>query len=175
MPVLFRPTLGTFLLFMTFHVSAQTGLVICGNPHVSCQNKTKQFAPYELSFKLPARLRQNYDYKTMTFYAVILKIYKDFEPGGDGCDGGEFSTAIEAERAKAQKLFPDQKAFASYQCPDMGAVLYKSGAKDLNDTFLAVYGGTTLAQAQTILAKAKVNFPDATLKRMVAVFNWQVE
>jgi hypothetical protein len=175
MPVTFRLVLAAFLLFVSINVKGQTGLAICSNPKTPCQHRDKEFAPYELSFRLPGRLRQNYDYKSVPFYAVVLKTYKDFEAGGDGCDGGEFSTAIEDERKKAQKLFPDQKAFASYQCPDMGAVLYKSGTRDLNDTFMAVYGGTTITEAQGVLAKAKANYPAASLKRMVAIYNWQVE
>ncbi len=165
----------TLLLLLFFSIEAQTGLAVCSDPRSPCQHKDKHFAPYELSFRLPARIRQNYDYKSVPFYAVVLKTYKDFEAGGDGCDGGEFSTAIEAERAREQKLFPNQKAFAAYQCPDMGAVLYKSGRKDLNDTFLAVYGGPTQAEAELVLAKARARYPSATVKRMQAIYNWLVQ
>ena len=91
--------LGTLLILLPVGVQAQIGSAICSNPKLPCQHKEKQFAPYELSFQLPRRLRQNRDYKSVPFYAVVLKTYRDFEAGGDGCDGGEFSTAIEAERA----------------------------------------------------------------------------
>ncbi len=176
MPIPSRFSLMLILIVLLFvSVEAQTGLAVCSNPRSPCQHKDKQFAPYELSFRLPARIRQNYDYKSVAFYAVVLKTYKDFEAGGDGCDGGEFSTAIEAERVQAQKLFPNQKAFAAYQCPDMGAVLYKSGGKDLNDTFLAIYGGATQAEADLVLAKARARYPGATVKRMQAIYNWLAE
>ena len=85
---------------------------------------------------------------------------------------GEFSTAIETERKAEQKLFTTQKVFASYQCPDMGAVEYFSGNKNLNETFMAVYGGTSQAEAQGVLEKARPRYPQATLKRMQAVYNW---
>jgi len=160
---------------MFLSVTAQSGLAVCSNPATPCQHKHKQFAPYELSFRLPAKIRENFDYKSAPFYAVVLKTYKDFEACGEGCDGGEFSTAIEAERAKAQKLFPSKKAFASYQCPDMIAVTYMSGPTALNDTFLAVYGGATQAEADSVLAKARTRYPEAKVKRMQAVYNWQPE
>ncbi|HEY6119409.1 MAG TPA: hypothetical protein VIV66_05585 [Pyrinomonadaceae bacterium] len=153
-------------------VQAQTGYPVCANPQAPCQHKNKEFAPYELSFRLPAKLRKNADYKSAPFYAVVLKTYKDFEAGGDGCDGGEFSTAIETERKAAQKLFSAQKVFASYQCPDMAAVQYVSGSKNLNDTFLAVFGGVSQAAAQLVLEKARARYPGATLERMQALYNW---
>jgi len=176
MPSRLYLSLGLVLLvLLSSRVTAQSGLAVCSNPGSPCQHKDKQFAPYELSFRLPGKIRDNYDYKSVPFYAVVLKTYKDFEAGGDGCDGGEFSTAIEAERTKAQQLFPTKKAFASYQCPDMLAVTYMSGPKALNDTFLAIYGGTTPAEADLVLAKARARYPDATVKRMQAVYNWQAE
>jgi hypothetical protein len=160
----------TFLCAST--IQAQNAYPVCSNPRQPCQHKDKEFAPYELSFRLPARLRKNTDYKSVPFYAVVLNTYKDFEAGGDGCDGGEFSTAIETERKEAQKLFPTVKVFASYQCPDMAAEQYVSGGKALNDTFLAVYGGTTQNEAQQVLDKARDKYPGATLKRMQALYNW---
>jgi hypothetical protein len=160
------------LVLFAVAIQAQTGYPVCGNPRTPCQHKDKEFAPYELSFRMPARLRKNTDYKSAPFYAVVLKSYKDFEAGGEGCDGGEFSTAIETERKQAQKLFPDRKAFASYQCPDMAAVQYMSGRKTLDDTFLAIYGGTSQAEGQQVLDKAREHYPAASLKRMQALYNW---
>jgi len=172
MPLSLRLLVFMSLLLFALSIQAQTGYPICGNPRTPCQHKDKEFAPYELSFRMPARLRKNTDYKSAPFYAVVLKSYKDFEAGGEGCDGGEFSTAIETERKQAQKIFPDRKAFAGYQCPDMAAVQYLSGRKTLDDTFLAVYGGTSQAEAQQVLDKARDRSPAATLKRMQALYNW---
>jgi len=175
MTIYLRFAVIIFLFVLASSIQAQNTYPVCGNPRQPCQHKDKEFAPYELSFRLPARLRKNTDYKSAPFYAVVLKTFKDFEPGGDGCDGGEFSTAIETQRKEVQKLFPNAKVFASYQCPDMGAVEYVSGGKTLNDTFLAIYGGTTQVEAQQVLEKARARYPGATLKRMQALYDWIVQ
>jgi len=175
MPINLRLPALILLFLLASAVQAQNAYPVCGNPRQPCEHKDKEFAPYEISFRLPARLRKNTDYKSAPFYAVVLKTFKDFDAGGDGCDGGEFSTKIETERKQVQKQFPNVKAFASYQCPDMGAVEYVVGGKTLNDTFLAIYGGTTQNEAQQILDKARAQYPGATLKRMQALYNWIVQ
>ena len=86
-----------------------------------------------------------------------------------------FRPRLRLSGRERKNCFQNQKAFAAYQCPDMGAVLYQSGGKDLNDTFLAVYGGTTQSEAELTLAKARARYAGATVKRMQAIYNWLVQ
>ena len=172
MPLYLRLAAVITFFLLASAAQAQTSYAVCSDPRRPCQHKDKEFAPYELSFHLPAHLRKNTDYKSAPFYAVVLKTYNDFEAGGEGCDGGEFSTAIETKRKEVQNLFPNLKVFASYQCPDMAAVEYVSGRKTLKDTFLAVYGGTTQIEAQRVLEKARARYPNAGITRMQALHNW---
>lgn len=150
--------------------SAQTPAQVCPDPAAPCTSPEKTFAPYELTFKLPDQLKPNVDYPTVPFHAVILKTFPRFEPGGDECDGGEFSTKVEKQRAEAQALFPDRKVFAAHQCPDMGAVLYQINGRPYNAFFIAVYGGTTFAEARQVLAQARRKFSRSTVKEMQAIY-----
>ena len=142
------------------------------NPGVS---RDKTFAPYELSFELPRRLKANVEYRTVPFYAVLLATFPKFEPGGDECDGGEYSESIERQRKQAQRRFPERKVFAGYQCPDMGAVLYRMNGKRYDTVFIAVYAGKDLGQARQALAAARARFPGASLRKMQAAYTWLVE
>jgi hypothetical protein len=151
-------------------VHAQAPLKVCVHPDRPCTSAEKTFAPYELTFKLPDTLEPNKEYTSIPFQAIILKTFPKFEAGGDECDGGEFSTKVEKQRAEAQKLFPDRKVFAAHQCPDMGAVLYQINGKPYNAFFIAVYGGTTPAEARQVLAQVKGKFSRPTVKEMQAVY-----
>jgi hypothetical protein len=155
-------------------IRAQGALSVCPDPQEPCQSRAKEFAPYELSFRLPGRLRRNVDYKSLPFYAVVLKVDPAFQ-AGDDCDGGEFSTKWEQEREQVQRDFPDRKVFVSYQCPDMGALSYLSNGKPLQEVFMAVYGGQTESEARRILLQARLKFPRATVTRMRVVYNWIVQ
>jgi hypothetical protein len=139
----------------------QTGLKVCANPAAPCHSKVKRFEPYELSFRLPARIKPNVMYQSQPFYAVVL-----YRQESGTCDRGEYSSAVEAIRLRAQKRFPDQKVFTDHQCPDMGAVSYDVEGQTNAKVFIAVYAGTTKAEAERILAKAKPNYRKASLKRM---------
>ncbi len=166
-------TLLTWLIISGWAVApvhAQAPLKICAHPDRPCTSAEKTFAPYELTFKLPDTLEPNKAYQSVPFQAIILKTFPKFEAGGDECDGGEFSTKVEKQRAEAQKLFPDRKVFAAHQCPDMGAVLYQINGKPYNAFFIAVYGGTTPAEARQVLAQVKGKFSRSTVKEMQAVY-----
>ena len=67
-------------------------------------------------------------------------------------------------------MFPDRKVFADQQCPDMGAVSYTIGGKNNVNTFVAVYGGATRAEAETLLLKVKNKYPGASIKSMQVIF-----
>jgi hypothetical protein len=153
--------------------SAQTPLKVCPNPAAPCKSKHREFYPYDLSFTLPAKIKVNTDYKSAPFFAVMLKENIKVS-ANEECDGGEYHKRVETDRKKIQTIFPDKKVFASYQCPDMGALAYVSGGKPLNDNFIAVYAGETVEEANQFLALAKFKYPKATLKKMQVIFN-QIE
>lgn len=129
----------------------------------------KEFAPWELLLRLPARLKDNAPYESAPFYAVVLKRFQDTP-----CDGGEFSKSVEVVRSAAQQRFPGAKVFADQQCPDMGAVYYKvdGTAEGMSfGAFVAVYAGKTEREARAVLAKAKSAYPGATVKRVRVGFS----
>jgi hypothetical protein len=151
-------------------VQAQTPLKVCPNPAAPCKSKHREFYPFDLSFNLPAKIKPNVDYKSAPFFAVILKD-KIQVSEKEECDGGEFHIRIENDRKKIQTNFPDRKVFASYQCPDMGALTYTVNGKSLNDNFIALYAGDTQEAANLTLALAQTKFPKATLKKMQVIYN----
>ena len=144
---------------------AQTPLKVCPNPAAPCQSKHKSFEKYELSFVLPRTIKPNVDYSSQPFFAVILKTLKEAD-----CDQGEYSSAVEKLRVQAQKLFPDRKAFAQQQCPDMGAVAYTINGKSDATIFIAVYAGESRLEADQALAKAKAAYPTARVVKMQVSF-----
>ncbi|MBM4132740.1 MAG: hypothetical protein FJ245_03135 [Nitrospira sp.] len=170
--------LSIVLAFPTFlgaMVQAQDQVTVCPDPAQPCTSAAKTFAPYELTFQLPDKLEPNKDYKTRPFQAVILKTFPKFEPGGNECDGGEFSTKVERQRLTLQKLFPDRKVFAAHQCPDMGAVLYEVTGKPYDQFFIAVYGGETKAEAKRVLSQIRGKLSRPTIKEMQAVYTLLAE
>ncbi len=153
-----------------FTTGAQTPLKVCPNPAAPCKSKHREFYPYDLSYTLPAKIKANVDYKSTPFFAVMLKD-KIQVTANEECDGGEFHKRVEIERKKIQLIFPDKKVFASYQCPDMGALSYTANGQDLNDNFIALYAGDTQEAANQTLFLAQIKYPKATLKKMQVIFN----
>jgi hypothetical protein len=142
------------------------GLEVCGRPSDRCNSPQKEFAPYELAFRLPKRLDANVSYESAPFYAVVILRERD-----PGCDGGEYTKSVETARRAAQKRFTSRKVFADHQCPDMGAVYYTpvGGPKPAENTveaFVAVYAGKTEKEAQTVLKTMRTWYPKAVLQRM---------
>ena len=156
------------------HTEAQSLLKVCGNPSAPCKSKHKEFAPYEISMTLPARVKANQSYKSEGFFAVILK-NRIAVPGTEECDGGEYHTRVESERKKVQAMFANHKAFASHQCPDMGALGYVVDGQPYNEIFLAVYGGATMEEAKGILQSVRTKYPGAAIKKLQAVFEHIVQ
>ena len=146
---------------------------VCPDPARPCNHKEKEFDDWELSFKMPAKLKPNKTYNSAPFYALILRTYKL----QDDCDGGEYIEAVEKERKELQRTEPGRKVFASYECPNMGAVSYDfPGAYDakrersLIDNFLAIYAGETKEEAEELMGRLKAKYPNAQLKQMKATF-----
>ncbi len=132
---------------------------ICGNPTVPCKT-TATFQPNDLPFRLPEK---TVIFDTELFYAIILKSVGVSE---EDCD----VLVPETERLQTQTLFPDQKVFTS-RCADAGELFYTGMSP--KHRFMAVYAGTTLAEAQRMLSavKATGKFPGANIRRMRTGFN----
>ena len=147
---------------------------ICHDPAKPCKHREKEFAEWELSFKLPAKIAANKTYSSAPFYAVLLKTYELAED----CDGGEYIEAVEKERKELQNLQLERKVFASYGCPNMDAVGYdfeglwdKNRESVLISNFLAVYAGETKEEAETLRKQMLQEYPKATVKKMTA--SWE--
>lgn len=133
--------------------------VICGDPTVPCKTSVT-FPANDLPFRVPATANI---YDTDLFYAVMLKSTSVPE---DNCD----RFMPESERLAAQRLFPDHKVFSS-RCAEPGELSYTNTSPKAR--FMAVYAGTTLADANLMLAKVKGTgkYPSANVRRMRAAFN----
>jgi hypothetical protein len=134
-------------------------LSVCGNPNVTCTSAVT-FEPYDLPFRMPASA---VIYDTELFYAIILT---SVSVPRDSCD----NFIPEPERLAAQILFPDHKVFTS-RCAEPGRLSYSNTSPKA--FFMAVFAGTTLADANRMLAavKATGKFPGASIRRMRAAFN----
>ena len=132
---------------------------ICGNPNGACKT-TATFQPNDLPFRIPENA---VIFDTELFYAIVLKSVAVRE---DDCD----AFISETERLPAQALFPDHKVFTS-RCADPETLFYTN----VNPKFriMAVYGGTTPAEAKRMLeaVKATGKYPGANLRRMRTGFN----
>jgi hypothetical protein len=102
-------------------------------------------------------------YDTELFYAIVLKSVPAKE---DDCN----TFVPEAQRLETQALFPDHKVFTS-RCADVENLFYTN--VDPKFRIMAVYSGTTLADAKRMLdaVKATGKFPGANLRRMRTGFN----
>jgi uncharacterized membrane protein YadS len=140
-------------------VKRASAAAICGNPKVACKTSVT-FQPHDLQFRVPANA---VIFDTDLFYAVILK---SMPAGDDSCD----LFIPETERLAAQALFPDHKVFSS-RCVEPGELFYTNVSE--NQRMMAVYAGSTLAEAKRVLAavKATGKFPGANLRRIRTGFN----
>ena len=133
--------------------------VICGDPTIPCKTSVT-FPANHLPFRVPSTANI---YDTDLFYAVVLK---SMNVPDDNCD----RFIPETDRLAAQSLFPDHKVFAS-RCIEPGDLSYTN--TNSNQRFMAVYAGTTLAEANQMLGavKATGKFPGASIRRMRAEMN----
>ncbi len=147
---------------------------VCPDPANPCRKKQKEFGEWELSFRLPPRIRPNVTYKSASFYAIILKTYSE------GCDELDVNSAVEPERVQIQTQYPTRKVFAEYSCPNMDATVYEFAGKmtkegeSLYSDYIAMYAGETSDEANRLLGELKAQFPGATIKRMTATWS-QIE
>ena len=128
---------------------------VCGDPATKCQTSFA-FEKNDLPFVINGEV-QFKEYQSAFFHAVVLKSVK--AAAGDNC-----SFVPETERLEVQRLFPKNKVFTSrVGCPE-SQILYDGVNQDYN--FLAVYGGTTRADAEKVLHQVKSRYPDANIRRM---------
>ncbi|HEV7473474.1 MAG TPA: hypothetical protein VGN90_05455 [Pyrinomonadaceae bacterium] len=132
---------------------------ICGNPKLPCKT-VATFQPYDLPFRVP---ENSVIFDTELFYGIVLKSVRANE---DDCK----TFVPEVVRLEAQALFPDRKVFAS-RCIDVESLFYTN--VDPKFRIMAVYGGTTLAEAKGVLSAVKKigKFPDAYVRQMRTGFN----
>ena len=132
---------------------------VCGNPNLPCK-KSDDFRPFEMPFNMGRGLMVDSE----PFYAVILKSVKTRR--GEDCKNA-FS---EDERRETQKLFPNNKVFGLI-C-DSPVALYYTNVSG-NTTFLSVFAGKTLVEANKFLriVRATKKFQQLSLRRMQARFN----
>ena len=149
--------------------SKARGFEVCPDPNAPCNSRSRRFAAYELSFRLPASLRPGQEYDSAPFYGVIIKTYES-----EDCDADDHTASIERERIQTQKIYPTRKVFASYSCPNMDALSYDfpglmdaTGERALINTFIGVYAGQTSAEAEEFLIYVRTLYPQAMLKRMM--------
>lgn len=142
---------------------------VCPKPEAPCARGSFSFAPYDLSFHLPAELAWQTAHNSEHFYAILLASAKAIHPDpGDPDDetecAGYFS---EKERSAVQKLFPDRKVFASrHGC----AMVWYNGVND-QFNFMAVYAGEQLEDARAVLQTVKDTgrFPAANIRKIQVV------
>ncbi len=134
-------------------------LSVCGNPMIPCKTSAT-FESYALPFRVP---KKAVIYDTELFYAVILKSVGISE---EDCN----VFVSESERLQTQTLFSDHKVFTS-RCTDAGEMFFTGMSP--KHRLMAVYAGTTLAEAQRMLSavKATGKFPGANIRRMRTGFN----
>ena len=166
--------IGTLCIFSSYAAAQKTRrpsrhASVCGDPTAPCKTSFP-FQPYDLPFRVP---KDSVIYDTELFYAIVLK---RVHVSAETCD----KFISENERLGAEQLFPHQKVFASRRCGDAGEVGYQNANSTdaTNDhgrpsEFMAVYAGTTMAEANRTLAtvKATGKFPGASIRRMRAAFN----
>lgn len=130
---------------------------VCGDPTVKCRTR-ESFQPYDLPFDFGRGNAVIAESKP--FYAVILASVK-LKPDLSGCE----DKFPESERLAAQALFPRNMVFAM-RCNESVQNYYTNVANDTS--FLAVYAGTTAAQASAFLKKVKATgkFDGAVIRRM---------
>jgi len=139
---------------------AQLGIV-CGDPTARCRNR-ENFQPYELPFETGKNFVIS---QSKPFYAVILKSVKLKKDESD-CD----KAISEPDREDAQELFPRNMVFVM-RCWESGQNSYTNVADGVS--FMGVYAGQTLAQANALLKKVQATgrFNGATVRRMRAEIN----
>ena len=124
------------------------------DPAVVCEN----VKPHELCFAKPRDGVARAEYLSEPFYAILLKT-------------AARCSVTEAERLAVQALFPRSKVFSTrFYCEEDIEENISYTNIDEKFGFLAVYAGTTMASAKTMLGhvSATGRFPGANIRKMQA-------
>jgi hypothetical protein len=155
-----------FSMLAVVAVSAQKRKVVyrvCGDPTAACKQR-ENFQPFQLPFEYTSNFHIS---ESQLFYAVILKSVKEnADPEQSNCE----KAISENDRIETQKLFPHNAVFVM-RCWEPGEISYTNVAD--NVSFMGVYAGQTLADANAflIMVKAAGKFADATVRRMRVQMN----
>ena len=117
------------------------------------------FRPYELPFELPTDGVARAEFRSQSFYAVILET---FPPCFD----------TEPARLRVQAMYPRNKVFATrFGCQDGEPERIDYTNVGRNWGFVAIFAGTTKAEGDALLAavKAQGRFNSANLRQMQAI------
>jgi hypothetical protein len=135
-------------------------LKVCGNPNVACRTNNN-YEPHDLPILVP-NPETVVIWESEPFYAIILKSVN----ARRDCN----VHVPESERLEAQQFFPNHKVFAT-RCAEPGTLFYTNTNSNYN--FMAVFAGTTRAEANRVLARVKATgrYPTANLRLMRAGFN----
>ncbi|MDQ2745907.1 MAG: hypothetical protein M3T96_01435 [Acidobacteriota bacterium] len=135
---------------------------VCGNPQIKCRTDASFFQPHELAFEIPKNNSVIVD--SEFFYAIILKTVK--LNSNTTCD----NAISEDERLETQAVFPENKVFV-LKCSGAGDIYYSNVAD--NVSFIAVYAGGNLTEANGFLKTVKANgkYKGANVRRMQAGIN----
>jgi hypothetical protein len=117
---------------------------VCGDPTAPCKVRDS-FQPFDLPFDFG---RGNVLAESEWFYGIVLKSRKLDNYDAD-CNKPEFP---EAERLKAQELFPKNQVF-TLNCWETGTNYYNG--VNSQSLFMGVYAGRTKAEADAFLKKVK--------------------
>ena len=155
-----------FSILAVVAVSAQKRKVayrVCGDPTAACKQR-ENFQPFQLPFEYTSNFHIS---ESQLFYAVILKSVKEnADPDQRNCE----KAITEEDRIDTQKLFPHNAVFVM-RCWEPGEISYTNVSDDVS--FMGVYAGQTLAEANAFLVKVKAGgkFADATVRRMRVQMN----
>lgn len=116
---------------------------VCGDPTVTCKN-AENFQLYDLPFDMGTE--NSAIYESEKFYGIVLRSVKLKNSWGD-CEKPRYP---ESERLSIQELFPNNKVFAQ-NCVEAGTNYYTGVANQTS--FIGVYAGRTLAEANKFLKK----------------------
>lgn len=164
MKILLLSCVALVLLLATdsFAQKAST-MRVCGDPSAAC-TKRAVFKDEDLPFEFTGN---NVVSETAPFYVVIVKSVK--LPENADCE----KTPVDFDRESLQWNFLKNKAFIARGCYSIENNFYtKVGT---NVIALAIYAGTTKAQADLFLKKVKsteyIDASDAYLLRITTGFN----
>lgn len=150
-------TASVLLLLLVFNASAQKKAKqgkVCGDPNLACKG-SENFQPSDLPFDTGKNFVIA---ESVPFYAIVLKSSKLGD--NPGCE----KAFPESERLSIQELFPNNKVFAM-RCSEPGESYYTGMAQ--GTTFIGVYAGRTLAEANAFLKKVQATkkFPGVRVRR----------